>query len=94
MPNMTPEELRNSVGNIVEQYAMATLEDTDRNFDKTIDQLIQLFADLCGEVIGPDESYGDAQKLSGSEARGVPHRNSYRVQMRTRLTKLTGKEIK
>lgn len=88
MSNMTPEELREKI-EIKLLWMTHTFTDSEKC--SLENNVLELLADLCGEVIGKDDP---TDYPSGTARKAVQiGANSLRVEQRTRLTKLTGKEI-
>lgn len=92
MPNMTPEELRERIKDI-KRKAVSRFhnnhDDGDLAIYDAVNEMEQLFTDLCGEVIGPM----DEVMLPAGDIQPNAFYNTLRRKQLAALTKLTGKEI-
>lgn len=103
MSNMTPEQLRQRVLCItgecpaIGHKGVCTYNPADDSFERNSEtpqtnKLLQLFADLCGEVIGPDQPL--PPYYDQTEEAWISGKNDLRDDQRKLVTKLTGKEMK
>lgn len=94
-PNMTPEELRLRLIWRIDKYATHVAKHGTGYFEHytedmaIIDDILQLFTDLCNEVIGPKYQIPS----DGIAWDALRHANQEHEVQVERLSKLTGKEI-
>lgn len=88
MPNMTPEELHAEIKGYFDAAGQAAAYDWEKCVADYTDNIIQLFTDLCGEVIGPKTTSNQFYQHEFNAGY-----NHCRKGALVRLTKLTGKEM-